>query len=258
MNFEPDPDDGTLPPGVVSRAAGERMLEVTGTQPTDQNLDRQASLIKHAFIQIAESQENHPRKKWAHSEVARLATAEQWAYGLAHGRLDVGTVCAVGNLLLRGLAPNATRKALGITPRTWNDWYAKGTDQDAEDAPTQSPYNVFAFIVDHSQAVVELRAVDGWAANFGDWKAAQAYLVARNPDEWSPTIKSTIDTTTKAEVTVVKQDVSAMLEVLAILERANALPSRTTKVEVLQVESIDVGTEISDRSECQSTDTGDQ
>lgn len=244
MNFDADSDNETLPPGVVSREASERMLEVTGTKPTETGLSKQADIRKHAFIEINELTEGTPRKKWTHTEVRRMATQEQWEYGERYGHLDVGTTCAVGTLLLRGLSPSATRKALGITLGTWNAWYTKGTAEDeaGDSTLTQAPYNVFAFVVDHSQAVMEMRAVNGWAGHFDrDWRAAQAYLVARNPDEWNPVSKSTIDTTSTIDHHVMaSQDTTGLLEVAAILARANALPKPVASVEVVEVESIEV------------------
>lgn len=251
QNFEPDPDAGTLPPGTVSRAATERMLEVTGTVPAGQHLDKQTDIRAHAFVQISEN-EGKPRNKWTHTEVRRLASAEQWAYGQQRGHLDVGTVCAVGNLLLKGMSPTATRKALGITPSTWATWYDKGIGTDTQVQPSiaqttdtqddtlpQAPYNVFAFVVDHSQALMELRAVQGWTGHFDrDWRSAQAYLVARNPDEWNPVAKSTIATSTRVDHTVTtRQDTEGLYEVAAILARAGALPRSVASAEVLSVES---------------------
>lgn len=263
-DFDADTDNDTHAPGVVSREANARMLEVTGTQPTNQNIDKQANLVKHAFMQIIDNDDNRSRKKWTHTEVSRLATQDQWSYGLRFGHIDVGTICAVGNLLLRGMSVTATRKALGITPYTWQTWYTRGIGDDVgirpagaagavavpdNSAQPQAPYNVFAFIVDHSQAIMELRATDGWTGHFErDWRAAQAFLVARNPEDWNPVNKTAIDTVVKAEVSVDRQDTNDLLEVLAILERAGALPSRTTKVEVLQVESVEVP-DTGDRSE---------
>lgn len=263
-DFDADTDNDTHAPGVVSREANARMLEVTGTQPTNQNIDKQANLVKQAFMQIIDNDDNRSRKKWTHTEVSRLATQDQWSYGLRFGHIDVGTICAVGNLLLRGMSVTATRKALGITPYTWQTWYTRGIGEDVgirpagvagavsvpdNSAQPQAPYNVFAFIVDHSQAIMELRATDGWTGHFErDWRAAQAFLVARNPEDWNPVNKTAIDTVVKAEVSVDRQDTNDLLEVLAILERAGALPSRTTKVEVLQVESVEVP-DTGDRSE---------
>jgi hypothetical protein len=291
MQFDADSENSTLPPGVVSREAGIRAQEVTGTKPTEQNTDKQAELVKHAFYEMAGDGKGTGRTKWKASEVKRLATEDQWIHGSRYGHLDVGTTVAVGNLLLRGMSVSAVRKALGITLNTWRTWYEKGTGDDvgtqrpitsavqdgtytdvdgsgsahvdgsggttdhgvAQPLP-QAPYNVFAFVVDHSQAVMEMRAVDGWVSNFRDWKAAQAYLVARNPDEWNPTSKSTIDTTTKVlhnqDDDMHLKDAVSLLEVADILRRAGALPSTTTTVEVLQVESVDGST--------QGTDTGDR
>jgi len=254
MNFEPDPDDGTLPPGVHSREAGARAQEITGTQPTDKELAKQDGLRKGLLL------ENKARSKWGNSEIRRMATQEQWDYGLRHGHLEVGTISAVGNLLLKGLSRTATRKILGITPNTWNTWMLLGTgddvgtqrpvasdaDDDASSPLPQSPYSVFVFVVEHSEGLMEMKAVNGWAGHIDrDWRAAQAFLVARNPDEWNPSNKSTIDITSKQDVTVTRQlDTEGLLEVAAILQRANALPSTTASAEVMDVETL----EISDRS----------
>jgi len=264
MAFDADKDNETLPPGVVSQQAGERMLEITGTEPTGRVDSKRDKLVKHAFTETGK-----PKTKWTVTEVRRMATREQWDYGLRHGHLDVGTVAAVGNLLLKGMSPTAARRALGITLNTWNTWYERGTGEDVGTRPSaivyadnvddaeyehevdtyavptpqpQAPYNVFAFVVDHSQAVVELRVVTGWLGHADrDWRAAQAYLVARNPDDYNPTSKTTIDTTIKGDVHVSKHtDANDLMAIASILAKAGALPSPTASAEVIEVESVEV------------------
>lgn len=260
MAFDPDQDNDTLPPGHVSYEARARMLEVTGTEPTGTVDEKRGALVKHAL-----SEDGKPKRKWTATEIKRMATAEQWEYGARHGHLDVGTICAVGNLLLKGLSPKAVRQALGITQNTWNTWYDNGVGEDVGTRPAltstelddsklcpQAPYDVFVFVVDHSQAQIELRAVHGWLGHIDrDWRAAQAFLVARNPDDYNPSTKTTIDHTVKGDVTVTRHsDTEDLLAIADILNRANALPKSLTSTEVVTVESIEVqGTEISDRSE---------
>jgi hypothetical protein len=259
MAFDADQDNDTLPPGVVSQEAHARMLEVTGTEPTGTVEAKRGALVKHAL-----SEDGKPKSKWTATEIKRMATDEQWDYARNHGHLDVGTVCAVGNLLLKGLSPKGVRSALGITQNTWNTWYDNGIGEDVGTRPAmtsdecttaaqpQAPYDVFVFVVDHSQAQIELRAINGWLGHIDrDWRAAQALLVARNPDDYNPTSKTTIDTTIKGDVTVSRHaDSDDLLAIANILNRAGALPSTTASAEVIEVESVEVpneGTEISDR-----------
>lgn len=271
MAFDADNDNETLPPGVVSQEAVLRKLEVTGTEPTERAVAKQSDIRKHAFLDA--DHPSKPRTKWTRAEVSRMATVDQWSYANRHGHMDVGTVCAVGNLLLRGLSPSATRKALGITLNTWNTWYANGTGDDTGTRPSmiaddmhtdthistaQAPYDVFAFVVDHSQAVMELRAIKGWVGHFDrDWRASQAFLQARNPDEWNPTNKTTIDTTIKSDVQVTQHhDANDLQAIASILLKAGAIPK---PVETVEVESVEVlRPEISDRSESTGTEDGAQ
>ena len=260
MAFDADQDNDTLPPGVVSQEAHARMLEVTGTEPTGTVNEKRGALVKHAL-----SEDGKPKRKWTATEVKRMATSEQWEYGARHGHLDVGTVTAVGNLLLKGLSPKAVRQALGITQNTWNTWYDNGVGEDVGTRPAltstelddstlqpQAPYDVFVFVVDHSQAQIEMRAVNGWLGHIErDWRAAQAFLVARNPDDYNPTTKTSIDTTIKGDVSVTRHSNSDdLLAIANILNKAGALPKALEQTEVVTVDSVEVtGTEISDRSE---------
>jgi hypothetical protein len=247
--FNADEDNETLPPGVQSREAIARSHEVTGTQVGAQSLAREASTREQFLEAVQQPGKGGLRTKWTSSQVKCMATDEAWSYGWKHGRIDVGTVAAVGNLLLQGMSVVAVRKALGITPNTWRTWIERGTGDDAgtqqavtaqyaDDAVAdavavplpQSPYSVLVFVVDNSQAIMELRAVKGWTSHFDrDWKAAQAFLVARNPDEWNPTTKTTVDSTSKVDVSIQQPySTSELLEVAAILQRQGAIPSKTT------------------------------
>jgi len=241
MVFNVDEDNETLPPGVVSREASERMLDLTGTRASAVEAQSRDQFL----AAVTDPESTKLRTKWTPTEVTRLATQEAWAYGQRHGHLDPGTVSAVGNLLLQGMSVSATRKALGISPNTWATWIERGTGDDigtqrpvtsdTDVAPLpQSPYSVLVYVVDNSQAIMELRAVKGWTSHFErDWKAAQAYLVARNPDEWNPTTKTTVDTTNKVDVSIHRpMDADDLLEVAAILARQSALP-KSVKTEVI-------------------------
>lgn len=246
--FQPDDDEGTLPPGVHSREAAERALEITRTQVPASALAKQAE-SKEAFLTAVQDPETKGlRKKWTPSEIRGYAPTEAWSYGWRHGHLDPGTIAAVGNLLLTGMSVTAARKALGITTRTWNTWMERGTGDevgtqrpltatpeeggDPEPLP-QSPYNVLVYVVENSQAIMELKAVKGWTAQFDrDWRAAQAFLVARNPDEWNPTTKTTVDTTSRVDVSIGQpaMDTVGLLEVARILQSQGVLPSTTRSI----------------------------
>jgi hypothetical protein len=243
--FNADEDNETLPPGVVSREAAERALDVTGTRVPAATTAREAATRDQFLEAVQQPGKGGLRTKWTSSQVKCMATDEAWSYGWKHGRIDPGTIAAVGNLLLQGMSVVAVRKALGITPNTWRTWIERGTGDDAGTQPAvtaqyaddavavplpQSPYSVLVFVVDNSQAIMELRAVKGWTSHFDrDWKAAQAFLVARNPDEWNPTTKTTVDSTSKVDVSIQQPySTSELLEVAAILQRQGAIPSKTT------------------------------
>jgi hypothetical protein len=242
--FNADEDNSTLPPGVVSREAAERALDVTGTRVPAATTAREAATRDQFLEAVQQPGKGGLRTKWTSSQVKCMATDEAWSYGWKHGRIDPGTVAAAGNLLLQGMSVVAVRKALGITPNTWRTWIERGTGDDAGTQQSvvahhtdevavplpQSPYSVLVFVVDNSQAIMELRAVKGWTSHFDrDWKAAQAYLVARNPDEWNPTTKTTVDSTSKVDVSIQQPySTSELLEVAAILQRQGAIPSKTT------------------------------
>lgn len=239
--FNVDEDNETLPPGVVSREAEERALALTGTAVPAVVTEREAAVRDALFT------DGKPRTKWTATEVRRLATADAWAYGESHGHLDAGTVSAVGNLLLQGMSITAVRKALGISPSTWATWFERGqgdeagtarpitahADTDADPLP-RAPYSTLVFVVEHSQAVMELRAVKGWTGHFDrDWRAAQAFLVARAPDDWNPTTKTAIDSTSKVDISIRRpMDTAGLLEVAAILQNQGAMP-RLAKAEII-------------------------
>jgi len=182
------------------------------------------------------------------------------------GALTPATLAVIANLLMGGMSLSGTRRAAGLLPKEWDMYYLKGRGG-------QYPEVLFRKLVDMSTAAVEASLVKTWvkAATEGytadpskapvpDWRAAQALLAARTPEEYSKTASNTINVTTRqatnqteAEAVEVPTSLAALgdeglLAVAAILEAAGALKAMPQDIEGEEVPDDDTGDDGADES----------
>lgn len=96
------------------------------------------------------------------------------------------------DLIRAGMRPSTAAQAAGLAKQTVSAWIKRGIEEQyridaGEEAnPNEEPY--LKFINDMAKAEAEAQAglVLAWfrEARQGDWKAAQAFLAKRWPDEW--------------------------------------------------------------------------
>jgi hypothetical protein len=81
-----------------------------------------------------------------------------------------------------GVFKETAAEAVGIAPDLLDQWLRMGLSPGAVE-----PYRTFARAYRAQEQGVQLEAIDAWrAASQHDWKAAQAWLAARYPDQWGP------------------------------------------------------------------------
>jgi hypothetical protein len=99
---------------------------------------------------------------------------------------------SVVDLVRAGMRPNKAGQAVGLSRQVINSWMNRGTTEQAridkgeEPNPTEAPYLKFVEDLVKAEAESQAGLVLAWfkEARAGDWKAAQAFLAKRFPDEW--------------------------------------------------------------------------
>lgn len=99
---------------------------------------------------------------------------------------------AVVDLVRAGMRPSKAGEAVGLSRKTVNGWINRGSTEIARiekgEEPTEieRPYAEFAQNLIKAEAESQAGLVLAWfkEARQGDWKAAQAFLAKRFPDEW--------------------------------------------------------------------------
>jgi hypothetical protein len=81
-----------------------------------------------------------------------------------------------------GLFKETAAEAVGIAPAMLDEWLRMGLSPGAVE-----PYRTFARAYRAQEQGLQLEAINAWrGASQHDWKAAQAWLAARYPDQWGP------------------------------------------------------------------------
>lgn len=99
---------------------------------------------------------------------------------------------AVVDLVRAGMRPHKAGEAVGLSRKTVNGWMNRGANELAriekgeEPIEVEKPYAEFAQNLVKAEAESQAGLVLAWfkEARQGDWKAAQAFLSKRFPDEW--------------------------------------------------------------------------
>ena len=124
-----------------------------------------------------------------------------------------------------GLFKDTAAEAVGLAPAVLDEWLRMGLSPGAVE-----PYRTFARAYRAQEQGLQLEALGAWRkAAEHDWKAAQAFLATRYPDQWGPKAtrnKQASDlqpsaADAAAEEALVEQLIAAKPDVLVrLLERA--------------------------------------
>jgi hypothetical protein len=96
------------------------------------------------------------------------------------------------DLIRAGMRPGMAAQAAGISKSAISGWVKRGSEEqwriEQGEAPTklEAPYLEFVQSMMKAEAEAQAGLVVSWfrEARQGDWKAAQAFLAKRWPDEW--------------------------------------------------------------------------
>ena len=96
------------------------------------------------------------------------------------------------DLIRAGMRPGMAAQAAGISKSAVSGWVKRGSEEqwriEQGEAPTklEAPYLEFVQSMMKAEAEAQAGLVVSWfrEARQGDWKAAQAFLAKRWPDEW--------------------------------------------------------------------------
>lgn len=96
------------------------------------------------------------------------------------------------DLIRAGMRPSTAAQAAGMGKSTISNWIKRGLEEQykiengAEPTPLEAPYLKFVQDMVKAEAEAQAGLVVSWfrEARQGDWKAAQAFLAKRWPDEW--------------------------------------------------------------------------
>lgn len=96
------------------------------------------------------------------------------------------------DLIRAGMRPSMAAQAAGIAKSTISGWIKRGSEeqwrieQGEEASDLEKPYLEFVQNMMKAEAEAQAGLVVSWfrEARQGDWKAAQAFLAKRWPDEW--------------------------------------------------------------------------
>jgi hypothetical protein len=96
------------------------------------------------------------------------------------------------DLIRAGMRPGMAAQAAGISKSAVSGWVKRGSEEqwriEQGEAPTklEAPYLEFVQSMMKAEAEAQAGLVVSWfrEARQGDWKAAQAFLAQRWPDEW--------------------------------------------------------------------------
>ena len=110
---------------------------------------------------------------------------------------------SIVDLIRAGMRPSMAAQAAGIAKSTISGWIKRGSEEQwriengEEPNKLEKPYLEFVQSMMKAEAEAQAGLVVAWfrEARQGDWKAAQAFLAKRWPDEWSDS------STVKLEVT---------------------------------------------------------
>jgi hypothetical protein len=99
---------------------------------------------------------------------------------------------SVVDLVRAGMRPSKAGEAVGLSRNTVLGWINRGVTEQAriekgeEPLPLEEPYLKFSQDLSKAEAESQAGLVLAWfkEARQGDWKAAQAFLAKRFPEEW--------------------------------------------------------------------------
>lgn len=144
------------------------------------------------------------------------------------------------DLVRAGMRPGMAAQAAGLTKQAVSKWIKRGSEEiwrieNGEDPiPLEEPYRKFVEDMTKAEAEAQGGLVLSWfrEARAGDWKAAQAFLAKRWPDEWGDTNTMRLEVTGvnggAIEATVkhtLEEDELKKRAVLEALVEAGELPS---------------------------------
>jgi hypothetical protein len=90
-------------------------------------------------------------------------------------------ICSAYDLLRKGVSRAGVQRTLGISADAWYDWVRKGREG-------LEPYGVFHRVTEVALGMIEQEAVQTWVDTMpNDWRASEAFLKTRFPQEWNPT-----------------------------------------------------------------------
>lgn len=147
---------------------------------------------------------------------------------------------SIVDLIRAGMRPSMAAQATGIAKSTISGWIKRGSeelwriDNGEEPLELEKPYLDFVQGMMKAEAEAQAGLVVAWfrEARQGDWKAAQAFLAKRWPDEWgdSNTLKVEVSGAGGGPIQSemrhsVKEDEDRKRAVLEALVEAGDLPS---------------------------------
>src|SRR5690606_36981545 len=138
--------------------------------------------------------------------------------------------------LCKGYSQVGIRRRLGISDSTWTEW-RKAADRGSE------IHVLFRRVIESGLGNIESKAVEAWVSKVpDDWRAADAFLKTRFPQEWNPNVQVEVTHTGGIEVDhKLSLDDDDLLRVADILRTSGVLDtsSGTVDGDVVDAEVVD-------------------
>jgi len=157
------------------------------------------------------------------------------AHVIAGGRCSPDLISVFANCLLDGMSLKGACRMTGVNELTAQQWRQKGLEGT-------EPYATWINTVDWARSQVERKAVLAWTGAFDkDWRAAQAYLAVRQPDEYGPgATRVEIDQTVRTQV-VHTLDEKQLVGIADVLREAGIIPQGG--MDAIEADVVSDGTE---------------
>jgi len=170
---------------------------------------------------------------WIRGQVDPSLWQKHWKHG---GRITPAMIHEYYQGLCKGYSQVGIRRRLGISDSTWTEW-RKAADRGSE------IHVLFRRVIESGLGNIESKAVEAWVSKVpDDWRAAEAFLKTRFPQEWNPNVQVEVTHTGGVEVDhKLSLDDDDILRVADILRTSGVLDtsSGTVDGDVVDAEVVD-------------------
>jgi hypothetical protein len=156
---------------------------------------------------------------WIRGQVEEAEWMRHWKYG---GRITPAMINEYYLGLCKGYTQASIRRRLGISDTVWYEW-GKTADKGSV------IHRLFRRVVESGLGSIEGKVVDAWVSKVpDDWRAAEAFLKARFPADWNPSVqidvKGTVQHQHEGRLSLDDDD---LMEVANILQQQGVLKTGT-------------------------------